>query len=169
MLRLSFRTGRGEPPKLILASFLRFCADGTLRGPENYVVGRRAESGWWVGGILHRELECEGPLRMRLVRDGRGSPQNLGPFASVRAACGEFFGNDAPLHIPVPGLGNGAGSLELTLLSEGAIDGKTELPTRKATERSGAETAPTGKAAAQTGAHHGSGGNSGNRGYGRPA
>ena len=54
MLRLNFRTGKGESPKLILTSFVRFCADGTLRGPENYVVARCAETGWWVGGTGRR-------------------------------------------------------------------------------------------------------------------
>jgi hypothetical protein len=155
MLRLNFRTGKGESPKLILSAFVRFCADGTLRGPENYVVARCAETGWWVGGTLHRELECEGPLRLRVMR-GVGEPlQHFGPFSQVRAAGGEFYGDDAPLHIPIPGSSPEVARRghELTMLSEGVKNGKTELPTRQAPERSRTQSPPAGKVAAQTGAH----------------
>jgi len=151
MLRLNFRTGKGEPPKLIQTSFVRFCADGTLRGPENYVVARCAESGWWVGGTLHRELECEGPLRLRVTR-GAGEPLlHYGPYAMVRTAGGEFYGDDALLHIPIPGSGPDIGRTghELTMLSEGVKNGQTELPARQATEGSRAQTAPAGKTTAQ--------------------
>jgi hypothetical protein len=156
MLRLNFRTGKGESPKLILTSFVRFCADGTLRGPENYVVARCAETGWWVGGVLHRELECEGPLRLRLT-GGTGVPLvHYGPFAQVRTAGGEFYGDDAPLNIPIPGHSpEGARrGHELTILSEGVKHGQTELPTRQTTERSRAQGAPAGKTAAQAGGAH---------------
>jgi hypothetical protein len=36
MLRLNFRSIKGDAPTLTVATFFRFLADGTLRGPENY-------------------------------------------------------------------------------------------------------------------------------------
>jgi hypothetical protein len=151
VLRLNFRTGKGESPKLILTTFVRFCADGSLRGPENYLVARCAETGWWVGGVLHRELECEGPVRLR-VTGGAGAPfVHFGPFALVRTAGGEFYGDETRLHIPIPGCSPEVARLghELTMLSEGVKNGETQLPARKAPERSGTQGAPAGKTAAQ--------------------
>lgn len=124
MLRLNFRTGKGDPPRLILASFLRFCADGTLRGPENFVVARRTEGGWWVAGILHREFDCEGPMRLRLLNDDRRDPTTLGPINFLRSAGNEFHANDSQLRIPIPGLSRPGDPRELVLLSEGASNGK---------------------------------------------
>jgi len=40
MLRLNFRSIKGDAPTLTVATFFRFLADGTLRGPENYLVAR---------------------------------------------------------------------------------------------------------------------------------
>ena len=154
MLRLNFRTGKGESPKLILTSFVRFCADGTLRGPENYLVARCAESGWWVGGVLHRELECEGPVRLRVTGGAGGALVHFGPFSLVRTAGGEFYGDETRLNIPIPGSSPEVARLghELTMLSEGVKHGETQLPARKAAERGGSQGASAGKAAAQTGA-----------------
>jgi hypothetical protein len=154
MLRLNFRTGKGESPKLILTSFVRFCADGTLRGPENYLVARCAESGWWVGGVLHRELECEGPVRLRVTAGAGGSFVHFGPFSLVRTAGGEFYGDETRLNIPIPGSSPEVARLghELTMLSEGVKNGQAQLPARKETERGGAQGASAGKNAAQTGA-----------------
>jgi hypothetical protein len=159
MLRLNFRTGRGESPKLILTSFVRFCADGTLRGPDNYVVARCADTGWWVGGKLHRELDCEGPLRLRISNGASEPPLHLGPFSLVRTAGGEFYGDEACLHIPIPGQSPAAmvRGHELTMFSEGVKNGQTQLPTRQATERSGEKSPPAGKTSAQAGAHRGTG------------
>jgi hypothetical protein len=154
MLRLNFRTGKGESPKLILSAFVRFCADGSLRGPENYLVAQRAESGWWVGGKLHRELECEGPVRLR-VTGGAGAPHmHFGPFSLVRAAGGEFYGDETRLNIPIPGCSPEIARLghELTILSEGVKNGETQLPARKTAEGSRAQGPSTGKAATQAGA-----------------
>ncbi|HET9862590.1 MAG TPA: hypothetical protein VFP37_04045, partial [Steroidobacteraceae bacterium] len=72
MLRLNFRTLSGDAPTLMLASCLRFCDDGALRGADNCIVARSTEGCWRVGGKLHREFECDGPVRLRLTMPGGG-------------------------------------------------------------------------------------------------
>ena len=126
MLRLNFRSVKGDSPTLIVATFIRFCADGTLRGPDNYVVARCVEGCWQVSGRLHRELECEGPVRLRFSRGMHDTPVHLGPFENVRTAAGMLYGDNACLNILVPGRNPAStGSChELTLLSEGAKSGK---------------------------------------------
>jgi hypothetical protein len=127
VLRLNFRSVRGDPPTLMLAACVRFCADGTMRGPDNYVVARAIEGGWQVSGRLHRELECEGPLRLRLVMDQRDAPKLLGPFQQVRTMGGILYGDDACLNVRVPGIpSNGAGHChQLTIFSEASPNAKT--------------------------------------------
>lgn len=87
----------------MLAPCVRFCADGTLRGPDNYVIARRLEGGWQVGGRLHRELECEGPVCLRLTMEERAAPRLLGPYQHLRTAGGMLYGDDACLNIQLPG------------------------------------------------------------------
>ena len=102
-MRINFRTTHGDSPTLMLAACVRFCADGTLRGPDNYVIARRSEGGWQVGGRLHRELECEGPVRLRLTMQAQDPPQMLGPFREVHTAGGLLYGDAACLNIRIPG------------------------------------------------------------------
>src|SRR4051812_45414969 len=97
MLRLNFRTVKGDSPTLMLAACIRFCADGTLRASDNYVVARCVEGCWQVNGRLHRELECEGPVRVRVSTGFNEPPVHLGPFAHVRTARGMLYGDDACL------------------------------------------------------------------------
>ena len=87
----------------MLAACVRFCAAGTLRGPDNQIVARCAEGGWQVGGRVHRELECEGPVSLRLTMAAREAPQLLGPFRNLRTAGGVLYGDDACLNIRMPG------------------------------------------------------------------
>jgi hypothetical protein len=110
----------------MLAACVRFCADGTLRGPDNYVVARYLEGGWQVGGRLHRELECEGPVRLRLSLAERDVPRMLGPFRHLRTAGGLLYGDDACLNITLPGWrSSDAGAChQLTMLFEGEPRGK---------------------------------------------
>lgn len=103
MLRLNFRSARGDSPTLMLAACVRFCSDGTLRGPDNFVIARCHEGAWQVGGRLHRELECEGPVRVRLTMGVREEPRLLGPFRSLRTAGGLLYAGDACLHVHMPG------------------------------------------------------------------
>ena len=107
MLRLNFRTTLGDSPTLVLAACVRFGADGSLRGPDNYLIARRLEGGWQVGGRLHRELECEGPVRLRLTMEESATPRMLGPFRQVHTTGGILYGDDSCLHIPVSGNGQG--------------------------------------------------------------
>ena len=126
MLRLNFRSTHGDSPTLMLAACVRFCADGTLRGPDNYVIARSEEGRWKVGGRLHRELECEGPVRLRLTVSERDAPQTLGPFRQVRTAGGVLYGDDACLGIVMPGCGirGGQHCHRLTLWFEGESRGQ---------------------------------------------
>ena len=102
----------------MLAVYLRFCADGTLRGPDNCVVARCVSGLWQIGGQVHRELDCEGPVQVRIRHCARTEPVNLGPFRRVHTLNGILFGNDTSLHVILPGR-NAAGAAhceELTLL-----------------------------------------------------
>jgi hypothetical protein len=108
------------------APCVRFCADGTLRGPDNYVIARCLEGGWQVGGRLHRELECEGPVVLRLTMSDQDTPQRLGPFQHLRTAGGMLYGDDACLHILMPGRHTQGKGLchQLTMLFEGESNAK---------------------------------------------
>ena len=119
MLRVNFHAGQGDSPTLMLASCVRFCADGTLRGPDNSVVARCVEGMWHVGGRVHRELECEGPVRVRVMAGAKAAPVLLGPFRKLRTINGVLHGDDTCLHMLMPGR-NAAEATpchELTLLS----------------------------------------------------
>ena len=107
LLRVSFHAGHGDTPTLMLASFVRFCADGSLRGPDNYVVARCVDGLWQVGGRSHRELDCEGPVRVRITsRAGEPSVQH-GPFHNLRTIAGVLHAGDHCLHVCMPGRGDG--------------------------------------------------------------
>lgn len=126
MLRISFRSLSGDTPTLMLASCLRICSDGTLRGADHCVVAQSIEGCWKVGGKLHRELDCEGPVRLRLIMPGQDAPMNVGPFAKLRTGAGLFYGDGQCLNIAVPGrLPRRAGDcIQLTLIRDGGIDGQ---------------------------------------------
>lgn len=94
-------------PTMMLASYVRFCADGTLRGSDNYVVARCVDGLWVVGGRTHRELECEGPVRVR-VTSRRGEASEIsGPFRHLRTLNGILHADDMNLHVGMPGRVNG--------------------------------------------------------------
>jgi hypothetical protein len=103
LLRLSFHAGKGDTPTLMLASFVRFCADGSLRGPDNYVVARCVEGLWQVGGRAHRELDCEGPVRVRITPASGDAPVHHGPFRQLRTIDGVLHADDACLNVRMPG------------------------------------------------------------------
>ena len=68
---------------------------------------------------MHRELDCEGPVKLRFSMGANDAPVMLGPFAHVRTAAGMLYGDDSCLNIFVPGRnpGTSAACHELTLLS----------------------------------------------------
>ena len=103
MLRVNFFAGRGDTPTLMLASFVRFCADGTLRGADNYVVARCVGGLWQVGGRSHREFECEGPVRVRITSRLGVAPVQQGPFRSLRTLNGVLHADDCCLNVRMPG------------------------------------------------------------------
>ena len=82
---------------------MRFCADGYLRGPDNYVVAKCVDGLWQVGGRAHRELECEGPVRVRIVSRASASPVQHGPFRQLRTVGGVLHADDCCLHVCMPG------------------------------------------------------------------
>jgi hypothetical protein len=125
VLRLNFRSMTCDAPTLTVAPFFRFCADGTLRGPENYLVARCEEGFWRLSGRMHREIECEGPVHVRLNGAEHRSRKVLGPFAQLRSVAGVLYGDDTCLHIAIPGSGGADERCqEFTLLSGGARDGQ---------------------------------------------
>jgi hypothetical protein len=126
MLRLSFRSTTGDAPTLTVAQFFRFCADGTLRGPENYLVARREDGLWRLSGRMHREIECEGPVRVRLSRGADRGPELLGPFSQLRTVAGILYGDNICLHVTLPGFESRAEdeNRELTLLPGAPSNGQ---------------------------------------------
>ena len=87
----------------MLATLVRFCADGCLRGPDNYVVGQCEEGLWQVSGRPHRELDCAGPVRVRIVsRNGESAVQH-GPFKQLHTVGGVLHADDCCMHVCMPG------------------------------------------------------------------
>ena len=123
MLRLSFRSTKGDAPTCTVGAFFRFCEDGTLRGPENFVVARCVDGAWRLSGRSHRELDCEGPVTLRLSMGAHEMPVLLGPFAHVRTAAGMLYGDERCLNVFLPGRnpGTGAACHVLTMLSASAL------------------------------------------------
>ncbi len=118
ILRLSFHSSVGQAPTRTAAAFFRFCADGTLRGPENYVVARCVGGIWTMSGRSHRELDCEGPVKLRVLSGALDAPVLLGPFTQVRSAAGMLYGDERCLNVFLPGRNPAtqAGCHELTML-----------------------------------------------------
>lgn len=104
---MNFHAGPGDAPTVMLATFVRFCADGSLRGSDNCVVAHCAEGLWHVGGRVHRELDCEGPVRVRVVTRPGDAPVQHGPFRHVRTVAGVLHADDCCMHVSMPGRGEG--------------------------------------------------------------
>lgn len=87
----------------MLASFVRFCADGTVRGPDNYVIARCQDGLWQIGGRTHREFDCEGPVRLRITnRQGEASVHH-GPYRQLRTMNGVLYADDTCTNVRMPG------------------------------------------------------------------
>ena len=119
VLRITFHAGVGASPSRMLALCLRFCSDGTLRGPDHCVVARFVDGLWQVGNSMHRELDCEGPVKVRIRHHTHDEPVHRGPFKRLHTSNGILFGNDESLHVILPGHNaEGAShSQEITLMS----------------------------------------------------
>jgi hypothetical protein len=134
----------------MLATCVRFCDDGTLRGPDNYIIARQLDGGWQVAGRMHRELQCEGPVRLRLMKTAREPTVMLGPFHSLHTEGGVLFGDQLSLGILMPGRVPGAkGCHQLTMFFEGELNGENQLRTREAAKGGGPEGAPAKEAGPQ--------------------
>jgi hypothetical protein len=119
VLRVNFHAGEGGTPTLMLTKFVRFCADGALRGPDNCVVARCVDGLWQVGGRPQRELDCEGPVRVRIIAKPGQPPVLLGPFGTLRTVNGELHADAVSLHVRMPGRiqGGAVGCHEIAFLS----------------------------------------------------
>lgn len=126
MLRISFRSLTGDSPTVLLASCLRFCGDGTLRGSDHCVVAESSDGFWKVSGRLHRELDCDGPVRLRVALPERDTPLELGPYAHLRTNAGVLYADDVCLNILMPGRQPRRYNdcLQLTLVWEGMRHGQ---------------------------------------------
>lgn len=110
----------------MLAACVRISADGTLRGPDNFIIAPYREGYWEVGGRRHRELECEGPLRVRVHVGVPQSSRTFGPYQQIRTCCGVLYGDDQCLNLPVPGRpGQRAGNGAITMTFEGTLNAET--------------------------------------------
>jgi hypothetical protein len=90
----------------MLATFVRFCADGSLRGPDNYIVAQCVEGLWQVGGRVHRELDCDGPVRVRIISRQGESPVQRGPFRHLHTVGGVLHADETSLNVCMPGRAN---------------------------------------------------------------
>jgi hypothetical protein len=119
LLRLNFRSMRGDVATPAVAACFRFCSDGTLRAPDNYIVGTRSHGSWKIGGRQHREIDCEGPVRVRMRLTARSAPVFFGPFAELHSVGGVLYGDNTclDLHIPAAEHGPDLQCHELTLLA----------------------------------------------------
>jgi hypothetical protein len=87
----------------MLAAFVRFCADGCLRGPDNCVVALCVDGLWQVGGRTHSELNCDGSVRVRVIARMGESPAWFGPFQNLRTIGGVLHSDKRSLHACMPG------------------------------------------------------------------
>ena len=104
MLRMTFRTVPGESIVHTRACCYRFCADGTLRGEDNFIAATRVDDCWRLGQRLFRELECAGPVFLRARKTPSASPVGLGPYNLLRTAAGAVYADEIRLGICLPTL-----------------------------------------------------------------
>jgi hypothetical protein len=102
MLTLAFRIGPGEPSASSRATCFRFCADGTLRGGDNFIAATHTDNGWRLGHHLYREWECAGPVVVMGRRTARSHAVNLGPCERVRTISGKLYDGDVGIGVCLP-------------------------------------------------------------------
>lgn len=119
MLRVIFNAGPDSPRTVLAATFLRFCADGSVRGPDNCVVARCVDGLWRIREREHRELGCEGAAIVRITLRPGEPPTLHGPFQQLRTVAGVLHDAGTCLGVCLPGRTNvlAVGCHEITLLS----------------------------------------------------
>jgi hypothetical protein len=107
MLRLTFHAALGDLAVQSRATYFRFCADATLRGPDNSLAATRVDGFWRIGQRLFRQMDCLGPVLLRVRRTPSAVPISMGPYNVVRAADGLMYGDDVCLSLRTPGWDSG--------------------------------------------------------------
>lgn len=107
MIRLTFHASLGEGVLQSRATFFRFCADATLRGPDNSLAATRVDDCWRIGQRLFREWNCIGPVLVRVRKTPAAVPISMGPYRLLRAAHGVLYGDEVCLSLRMPGWSDG--------------------------------------------------------------
>jgi hypothetical protein len=83
---------------MIRGAYFRICADGTLRGPDNAVVGTYLNGLWQLTRGRHRAFDCSGPVFLR-VTNSDGRCEHAGPYPLVKVKGGAIFADDSCLAV----------------------------------------------------------------------
>lgn len=120
MLRVTFHAALGEASLQARAIYFRFCADATLRGPDNALAATRVDDCWLIGQRRFRQLDCAGPVYVRVRTTASATPICMGPYKLVTAAAGLMYADEVPLALHMPGWNGGRDAChEVSLLSGG--------------------------------------------------
>ena len=103
MLILTFHAALGDSAIQSRATYFRLCADATLRGPDNALAATRFNDCWRVGQRLFRQMDCAGPVLLRVKRTPSAEPISMGPYKLVRSSGGLMYGDDVCLSLHTPG------------------------------------------------------------------
>ena len=93
MITLTFVPKRSDATVLVRGAYVRICADGTLRGPDNAVSATYADGLWDLGHRQYMSFECKGPVHLR-VTDANTRRECLGPYDLVKVVRGAIFTQD---------------------------------------------------------------------------
>jgi hypothetical protein len=96
VITLSFRPLQSEPVVLVRGTYFRICADGTLRGPDNFVTASYTDGLWHLGRRRHRMLECCDAVYLR-VTGSDGRREHMGPYEGLTVADGAILSSDTYL------------------------------------------------------------------------
>ena len=66
-----------------------------MRGGDNFVVARRMEGSWRLGGGCYREVSCDDPIIVQARRNAAAATLSFGPFHHLRAVAGRLLADGA--------------------------------------------------------------------------
>jgi hypothetical protein len=102
LLTLQFPVAVGAAPHALRATCFRFGADGTCRSGDNSIAATRENEGWRTCRGLYKDLECIGPVVVRVRKTRNGATESLGPFDFMRVTSGLLIGDAGDLDIRLP-------------------------------------------------------------------